>query len=133
VHHGLWLLHGAPFKTVFRLLCSAVCYLHSRSFVHRDIKPDNMLLPSQDRSTMIPLLADFGISKQCVTVQACNTFCGTPAYFAPEIISSRLPGGGYGLQVDMWALGVTLYVFLSGVPPFEDDLYGQILSGGVRI
>merc|ERR1719356_1108041 len=69
----------------------------------------------------------------------CRTLCGTPSYFAPEVIKSYTdPAGnqatdgavGYGKQVDMWGLGVILYILLSGVPPFEEEgLYDQICQG----
>eukprot|EP00913_Durusdinium_trenchii_P032186 g30138.t1 len=83
---------------------------------------------------MIPKLADFGLARKNMASRDCRTFCGTPHYFAPEVITTFSSAGakdtGYGKQVDMWSLGVILYILLSGIPPFEEDnLYRQILDG----
>jgi len=119
----------------FREVCDAVKYLHARHIVHRDLKPENILLTSKDRETMHLKLADFGLARKNLESKGCRTFCGTPHYFAPEVINTfknRESGqpAGYGKQADMWSLGVILYVILSGIPPFEEDgLYEQILEG----
>jgi len=119
----------------FHEVCEAVRYLHSRHIVHRDLKPENILLTSKDRETMHLKLADFGLARKNLESKGCRTFCGTPHYFAPEVINTfknRESGqpAGYGKQADMWSLGVILYVILSGIPPFEEDgLYEQILEG----
>mmetsp|Transcript_70945 Transcript_70945/g.200241 ORF Transcript_70945/g.200241 Transcript_70945/m.200241 type:complete len:521 (-) Transcript_70945:118-1680(-) len=123
---------------LFCRLCEAVAYLHSRSIVHRDLKPDNVLLTTKDRGTMHPKIADFGLARQNMQTRDCRTFCGTPHYFAPEVIAScrgaelgRVGDAvGYGKKVDVWSLGVVLYILLSGTPPFEEEgLYEQILRG----
>lgn len=123
-------------RQLFRQLCEAVKYLHSRDIVHRDLKPENVLLTSRDRDTMNLKLADFGLARKNMKSRDCNTFCGTPHYFAPEVINTfrfrhdQSDKVGYGKQVDMWSLGVILYILLSGIPPFEDEgLYEQILEG----
>lgn len=58
---------------------------------------------------------DFGFSTQTSSKQAMKTQCGTPVYMAPEIFLKQ----NYGKEVDMWAMGVILYVFMSGYLPFQ--------------
>ncbi|CAE7673349.1 fhkC [Symbiodinium microadriaticum] len=117
---------------IFRQICSAVEYLHvTMKLVHRDLKPDNILLTSRDRDTMTPKLADFGFARLNMKSMDCHTYCGSPHYFAPEVIrAAQDPSCGYGKPVDMWSLGVNLYIMLCGMQPFEDeDLDMQILHG----
>eukprot|EP00929_Paragymnodinium_shiwhaense_P069861 TRINITY_DN35290_c0_g1_i1.p1 TRINITY_DN35290_c0_g1~~TRINITY_DN35290_c0_g1_i1.p1 ORF type:complete len:545 (+),score=132.96 TRINITY_DN35290_c0_g1_i1:162-1796(+) len=128
-------------KRLYRMICEGVDYLHGRSIVHRDLKPENVLLTEENRDLMQPKLADFGLA--CANQKSfdCRTFCGTPHYFAPEVIGTFMSTNrpqenktheviGYGKQADAWSLGVILYIMLSGCPPFEDEgLYDQILQG----
>jgi len=122
-------------RRIFREIVEAVRYLHDKNVVHRDLKPENILLTSKVVETMHPKLADFGLARMNMKTKDCKTFCGTPHYFAPEVIHTfreRDAGqpGGYGKQADMWSLGVILYIMLSGIPPFEEDgLYEQIIDG----
>jgi serine/threonine protein kinase len=69
-------------------------------------------------------LADFGLAK-IVKADGLKTFCGTPAYFAPEVLERRgtVAGEGrYGKPADCWSLGVILYILLTGRPPFDADM-----------
>jgi serine/threonine protein kinase len=76
-------------------------------------------------------LADFGLSM--VVTEPLHTVCGTPTYVAPEIISED--PSGYGLEADMWAIGVIAYILLCGFPPFasvsknQRDLFDRIKAG----
>ncbi|XP_075403193.1 serine/threonine-protein kinase DCLK3 [Tenrec ecaudatus] len=110
-------------------VCRALVHLHDKGIVHRDLKPENLLVQrNEDKSTTLKL-ADFGLAK--LVLRPIFTVCGTPTYVAPEILSEK----GYGLEVDMWAAGVILYILLCGFPPFrsperdQDELFSIIQLG----
>ena len=92
---------------------------HERNIVHRDIKPENILL--QDKNLHIKL-ADFGLAKIIGEDSFTSTLCGTPSYVAPEILE-HTKHRRYTRAVDVWSLGVVLYICLCGFPPFSDELY----------
>ena len=101
-------------------------YLHQNRILHRDLKPQNILL---NEGTI--KICDFGVSKQIKTKkEIMYDQCGTPSYIAPEI----LIGQGYeGPPVDIWSSGVVLYAMLSGMVPFKatdmNDLHKLITKG----
>jgi serine/threonine-protein kinase Chk2 len=92
---------------------------HERNIVHRDIKPENILLVDKDLTIK---LADFGLAKIIGEESFTTTLCGTPSYVAPEILQSS-NHRRYTRAVDVWSLGVVLYICLCGFPPFSDELY----------
>jgi protein kinase A len=102
--------------------------LHSRNIVYRDLKPENVLIAADGHLR----LADFGFAK--VVPDITWTFCGTPEYLAPELVSAT--GTGYGRAVDWYALGVLIYEMLFGKPPFYHEnhlkLYDLIANQPVR-
>jgi len=93
-------------------LSGAMKYCHSKHVIHRDIKPENLLLGAKNDVK----IADFGWSVHAPTSRR-NTLCGTLDYLPPEMVEGR----EHDEQVDTWALGVLLYEFLVGVPPFETE------------
>jgi len=93
-------------------LSTAMRYCHSKHVIHRDIKPENLLLGAKNDVK----IADFGWSVHAPTSRR-NTLCGTLDYLPPEMVEGR----EHDEQVDTWALGVLLYEFLVGSPPFETD------------
>ncbi|KAJ7993234.1 hypothetical protein DPEC_G00270330 [Dallia pectoralis] len=113
---------------VIKQILEAVAYLHENGVVHRDLKPENLLYA--DLSLDAPLkIADFGLSKIIDEQVTMKTVCGTPGYCAPEI----LRGNAYGPEVDMWSVGVILYILLCGFEPFFDPrgdqyMYSRILN-----
>ncbi|XP_073532717.1 serine/threonine-protein kinase DCLK3 [Phyllobates terribilis] len=110
-------------------LCEALVYMHSKNIVHRDLKPENLLVQNNPDGSSTLKLADFGLA--VFVSEPIFTVCGTPTYVAPEILSEK----GYGLEVDMWATGVILYVLLCGFPPFRspernhEELFETIQRG----
>lgn len=111
-------LSEAETRKLFVQLFQGVKYLHERNIVHRDIKPENILLVDKDLNVK---LADFGLAKIIGEESFTTTLCGTPSYVAPEILE---PGNRrrYTRAVDVWSLGVVLYICLCGFPPFSDEL-----------
>jgi len=115
-------------KTLVRQILQGVGYLHSTGIAHRDLKPENLLLKSRE-SDMDIKIADFGLSS-FVDSQKMMTACGTPAYVAPEVLSSGQ--GGYDKEVDMWSVGVITYILLCGFAPFHGDSVKELLRVVVR-
>lgn len=101
-------------QRVIAALAEALHYCHSKNIIHRDIKPENVLLSGDTVK-----LCDFGFAKQLrdFSEQSVDS-CGTPGYAAPEI----LDGKPYGIEVDVFSLGVVMYIMLCGYPPFPMKL-----------
>jgi len=113
---------------IIQQVASACKYLHSIGIVHRDLKPENLLLENKNPDCRIKI-ADFGLSKIMEAQSILQTACGTPGYVAPEV----LIGEGYNQEVDVWSIGVIMYILLCGFPPFYADnnskLFEKIMSG----
>ena len=117
-------------RAVMRRLLEGVAYLHARGIVHRDLKPENILLGTgPDRWNV--KIADFGLAKVAGD-DGLKTYCGSPQYFAPEVICRKatvLALGRYGKSADMWSLGVILFILLTASPPFDStELQAFILA-----
>uniref|UniRef100_A0A8C5DG29 non-specific serine/threonine protein kinase n=1 Tax=Gouania willdenowi TaxID=441366 RepID=A0A8C5DG29_GOUWI len=114
----------------FKQIVAAVHFCHCRSIVHRDLKAENLLL---DHNLNIKI-ADFGFSNLFSRGQLLKTWCGSPPYAAPELFEGKEYDGP---KVDIWSLGVVLYVLVCGALPFDgstlQNLRARVLSGKFRI
>ncbi|KAJ0405897.1 hypothetical protein ATCC90586_003358 [Pythium insidiosum] len=108
----------------------ALSHLHSKGIVFRDLKPENVVMDLDGHC----LLTDFGISKEGIKDHAsANTFCGSPMYLAPEMLSRS----GHGFALDWYSVGALLFELLTGLPPFytndKKQLFHNILRGHLVI
>lgn len=118
-------------RPIFSQIARALFYLHSLNILHRDVKPENILVSSIPDHTgqVVAKLLDFGLSKNAGNGSAAKTFVGTPCYVAPEVeYTSKGLGGTYSFPADCWSLGAVLYVMLvARFPEFEQDPTGKIV------
>lgn len=120
-------------RKYFQQLICAVEFCHARGVFHRDIKPENLLLDENGNLKV----SDFGLSAVSDEIKQdglFHTFCGTPAYVAPEVLSRKGYDGG---KVDIWSCGVVLFVLMAGYLPFHDPnnvmvMYKKIYKGDFR-
>ncbi|KAL6486651.1 hypothetical protein MHYP_G00060430 [Metynnis hypsauchen] len=94
----------------------ALRHLHFKNIVHCDLKPENVLLASAEPFPQVKL-CDFGFARIIGEKSFRRSVVGTPAYLAPEVLRSK----GYNRSLDMWSVGVIVYVSLSGTFPFNED------------
>ncbi|CAK7894454.1 serine/threonine-protein kinase Atg1p [[Candida] anglica] len=119
-------------------LASALEFLRNKSLVHRDIKPQNLLLcpPLHTKAEFekghytglweLPILkiADFGFARFLPSTSMAETLCGSPLYMAPEILRYEK----YNAKADLWSVGAVLYEMTVGKPPFKADNHVQLLK-----
>lgn len=103
-------------KFVVSQILISLRHLHSRHVVHCDLKPENVLLSTNNLFPQVKL-CDFGFSRVIGEKSFRRSVVGTPAYLAPEVLKNK----GYNKSLDMWSVGVILYVSLSGTFPFNED------------
>lgn len=117
-------------RAKFRQILSAVSYCHKKQIIHRDLKAENLLL---DKDLNIKI-ADFGFSNVFDPESKLDTFCGSPPYAAPELFQGRRY---VGPEVDIWSLGVILYVLCTGCLPFDgknlQEMRESVCRGKYRI
>ncbi|HEY0467318.1 MAG TPA: serine/threonine-protein kinase, partial [Polyangiaceae bacterium] len=124
----------------FSGLCQAIAFAHSRGVVHRDIKPDNVMIGEFGETVVL----DWGMAKLCdepgeranesapgrgaldLNLTLEGSLCGTPLYMSPEQLSGRI--ADIDQRSDVWSLGVVLYTILSGRSPFSSKTLPEIVG-----
>ena len=106
----------------------ALDYLHNHGIIYRDIKPENILIGEDGYLKLI----DFGMAKMVQGNEKAESFCGTPEYLAPEIIT----GEGHNRAADWWSYGILIFEMLCGIPPFycenTERMYDLITNAELR-
>lgn len=114
--------------------CNAIAHAHATGIIHRDLKPANLFLTQRSDGSDCVKVLDFGISKRLTSADAepCQTnltstrqIVGSPAYMSPEQVRNSRD---IDHRVDIWALGMTLYEFLSGRPAFCADTFPAVCA-----
>ncbi|KAI8180947.1 Serine/threonine-protein kinase [Colletotrichum sp. SAR 10_75] len=140
-------LHEVVTRHFLQQLGSALKFLRERNYVHRDVKPQNLLLlPSPkfreehsrpiltaSQDSLIPnaglaslpmlKLADFGFARVLPSTSLADTLCGSPLYMAPEILRYER----YDAKADLWSVGTVLYEMITGRPPFRARNHVELL------
>lgn len=98
-------------------LFQAINHCHAQNIVHRDIKPDNIMITNNNTVRLI----DFGLSKASRNNRQLTTMAGTPYYMAPEVLE-----GSYSKKADIWSLGVLLYTLVCGYLPFQGSNAAEV-------
>lgn len=140
-------LHEVVIRHFLKQLASALEFLRSKNYVHRDVKPQNLLLlpPKASRGgsasrilegsqgSLIPVagvaslpmlkLADFGFARVLPSTSLADTLCGSPLYMAPEILRYER----YDAKADLWSVGTVLYEMAAARPPFRARNHVELL------
>ena len=123
-------LEESETRRLFAQIVHAVQYCHDHHIVHRDIKASNILIDYRGNAK----LCDFGLAAEVIPGQKLAGFCGTLPYCAPELLQAEKYEG---LPVDIWSLGVLLFLMVSGNLPFQGrsfvDLKQEIISANFSI
>ena len=122
-----WKLTNKDFATMTKQVVRALNYMHRENVIHRDLKLENVMVDIEPNANGKPELVlkvtDFGFSKVLETDKKETNKLGTTLYMAPELFK----GVEYDHKVDTWALGVMVYIMLSGKYPFTGKTRMQII------
>uniref|UniRef100_A0A672ZYM3 non-specific serine/threonine protein kinase n=1 Tax=Sphaeramia orbicularis TaxID=375764 RepID=A0A672ZYM3_9TELE len=118
--HSKGTLSEDTIRIFVQQIAQAMKVLQSRGILHRDLKPQNILLCHPERRRSSPTnicikIADFGFARHLQTNTMAATLCGSPMYMAPEVIMSQ----NYDARADLWSIGTIIYQCLTGKAPFH--------------
>jgi serine/threonine-protein kinase ULK/ATG1 len=142
-------LNEVVVRHFLKQLASAMEFLRDRNFIHRDVKPQNLLLlpspqyiattkdlpliMSASKEPVVPMvglmtlpmlkIADFGFARSLPSTSLAETLCGSPLYMAPEILRYEK----YDAKADLWSVGTVLYEMMIGKPPFRATNHVELL------
>ncbi|KAL4168017.1 hypothetical protein KRP22_011424 [Phytophthora ramorum] len=106
-----------------RELAKGMQCLWQHNLIHRDLKPQNLLLV-EDSPTSALKIADFGFARHLASTSMAETLCGSPLYMAPEILRFQK----YDAKADLWSVGTILFEMLAGRPPYGGANHVQLLA-----
>ncbi|KAL5217698.1 hypothetical protein ABZP36_018382 [Zizania latifolia] len=109
-------------KHFIQQLASGLQMLRENNVVHRDLKPQNILLVANNENSLLKI-ADFGFAKFLEPFSLAETLCGSPLYMAPEVMQAQK----YDAKADLWSVGIILYQLVTGSPPFTGESQIQLL------
>ena len=95
-------------RTPFQQLVDGIEYLHKRQIMHRDLKPQNLMLKDQNNLATLRIV-DFGMATSTEVEKFIFTRCGTPGYIAPEIANLKSGAVKYSVKCDVFSLGSIFY------------------------
>ncbi|KAF9688025.1 hypothetical protein SADUNF_Sadunf02G0154100 [Salix dunnii] len=106
-----------------RQLAAGLQALQEKHLIHRDLKPQNLLLLSNDLTPQLKI-GDFGFARSLTSSDLADTLCGSPLYMAPEIIQNKK----YDAKADLWSVGAVLFQLVTGKPPFDGNSQYQLFQ-----
>uniref|UniRef100_A0A6N2NAJ0 Protein kinase domain-containing protein n=1 Tax=Salix viminalis TaxID=40686 RepID=A0A6N2NAJ0_SALVM len=106
-----------------RQLAAGLQVLQEKHLIHRDLKPQNLLLSSNDLTPQLKI-GDFGFARSLTSSDLADTLCGSPLYMAPEIIQNKK----YDAKADLWSVGAVLFQLVTGKPPFDGNSQYQLFQ-----
>lgn len=115
-----------------RHLAAGLAFLYARQLIHRDIKPQNLLLTARADNACLKI-ADFGFARHLEAASLAETLCGSPLYMAPEILTFQR----YDAKADLWSAGAVLFEMIAGRPPYngqnQSELVHNIRTKEIRL
>jgi len=123
-------LSTADYFQVMKCILEALSYMSDKNIMHRDLKPDNMILKERNKLNQCTLkIVDFGLSTVCDVPEYLFKRCGTPGYVAPEVINAPSNMNiHYSPKCDVFSVGVIFYIMLTQKSPFDGKSFKEILQ-----